>query len=88
MMRLITLAVALALSGCAATATKMPDMVEVPIPTACSVALPDPPDFAVNAVPTGAGIYVQMTALLAEREQRIGYERELVAVVQGCTTPP
>ena len=42
------------------------------------------PAFAVDALSIGAGIWEQMSALRAERIQRIGYETELEAAVKAC----
>ncbi|MFC0227386.1 hypothetical protein [Serratia aquatilis] len=42
------------------------------------------PAFAVDQLQIGASIDVQMRALRAERHQRIGYERELLAANQAC----
>ncbi|CAI1027174.1 Uncharacterised protein [Serratia ficaria] len=76
---------ALALSGCAG-ATPAPSYVEVKVPIAvpCKTADVARPAFAVDQLPIGATIDVQMRALRAERHQRIGYERELLAANEAC----
>lgn len=72
------------LAGCATT--KLPDVqrVEIPVPVPCKVAVPARPDFAVDHLEIGSGIWRQMQALRAERLQRQGYEIELEAALQSC----
>ncbi len=76
------------LSGCA---TRPPETiletveVRVPVPVPCIAVVPTKPAFAVDHLPLGAGIDVQMRALRAERQQRIGYERELETSLKNCT---
>ncbi|MGP3068475.1 hypothetical protein [Serratia nevei] len=76
---------ALLLAGCTG-ATPAPSYVEVKVPIAvpCKTADVARPAFAVDQLPIGADIDVQMRALRAERHQRIGYERELLAVNEAC----
>lgn len=73
---------ALALAGCSSA----PSYVEVKVPVAvpCKTADVARPAFAVDQLPIGAAIDAQMRALRAERHQRIGYERELVAANEAC----
>lgn len=75
----------LALAGCSG-ATPAPSYVEVKVPIAvpCKTADVARPAFAVDQLPIGAAIDVQMRALRAERHQRIGYERELLAANEVC----
>ena len=74
-------------SGCTA-ARPAPEVVTVrvpmPVSTPCVSTLPDVPAWAVAALPTGQPIGVQVRALMAERQQRIGYESRLLAVIEGC----
>ncbi|WAZ04947.1 hypothetical protein O3T12_17290 [Serratia marcescens] len=76
---------ALALAGCT-SAPPAPSYVEVKVPVAvpCKTADVARPAFAVDQLPIGAAIDAQMRALRAERHQRIGYERELVAANEAC----
>ncbi|MGE1591713.1 hypothetical protein ACMFFK_10185 [Serratia marcescens] len=76
---------ALALAGCS-SAPPAPSYVEVKVPVAvpCKTADVARPAFAVDQLPIGAAIDAQMRALRAERHQRIGYERELVAANEAC----
>lgn len=72
------------LAGCAAPAVPPPVEVRVPVPVPCRVELPAAPAFAVSALALDAPIDQQMKALRAERLQRMGYERELVAALEAC----
>ncbi|MEX2991199.1 hypothetical protein [Serratia fonticola] len=85
MKRLIMMA-SLVLTGCGNTPALPPSYVEVKVPVAvpCQTAPVSVPAFAVDQLPIGATIDVQMRALRAERHQRIGYERELLAANEVC----
>ncbi|MEL5546465.1 hypothetical protein PTR73_10065 [Serratia nevei] len=78
-------AISLMIAGCS-SAPPAPSYVEVKIPIAvpCKTADVARPAFAVDQLPIGATIDVQMRALRAERHQRIGYERELIAANEAC----
>ncbi|MFS8079957.1 hypothetical protein UDZ25_14060 [Serratia marcescens] len=75
----------LVLAGCS-SAPPAPSYVEVKVPVAvpCKTADIARPAFAVDQLPIGAPIDAQMRALRAERHQRIGYERELLAANEAC----
>lgn len=76
---------ALALAGCANVPPAPPYVeVKVPIAVPCKTADVARPAFAVDQLPIGAAIDVQMRALRAERHQRIGYERELLVANESC----
>lgn len=85
MKRLIIMA-ALVLTGCGNKPAEPPAYVEVkvPVPVPCQTAPVAVPAFAVDRLPIGATIDAQMRALRAERHQRIGYERELLAANEVC----
>lgn len=76
---------ALALAGCS-NVPQAPSYVEVKVPIAVPCKKEDVarPAFAVDQLPIGATIDAQMRALRAERHQRIGYERELIAANESC----
>ncbi|HGM5000223.1 TPA: hypothetical protein ACKPZR_001109 [Serratia marcescens] len=76
---------ALALAGCS-SAPPAPSYIEVKVPVAvpCKTADVARPAFAVDQLPIGAPIDMQMRALRAERHQRIGYELELLAANEAC----
>ncbi|EPL9181718.1 hypothetical protein P0X99_003466 [Serratia marcescens] len=84
MKKLIVVSV-LALASCS-NEPPAPSYVEVKVPIAvpCKTADVARPAFAVDQLPIGATIDVQMRALRAERHQRIGYERELIAANEAC----
>lgn len=84
MMRAIAIAaVAAALAGCGT----IPREVKVPVPVYCDVKKPAPPAWAASSLAPSADTYDQVKALLAERRQRIGYEGELEAAIDGCRPP-
>ncbi|RYM69626.1 hypothetical protein BSQ99_17740 [Serratia liquefaciens] len=78
-------AISLMIVGCS-NVPPAPYYVEVKVPVAvpCKTADVSRPAFAVDHLPIGATIDVQMRALRAERHQRIGYERELIAANEAC----
>ncbi|HGW3589840.1 TPA: hypothetical protein ACNH39_003316 [Serratia marcescens] len=84
MKKLIVVSV-LALTSCSRT-PPAPSYVEVKVPIAvpCKTADVARPAFAVDQLPIGAPIDMQMRALRSERHQRIGYERELLAANEAC----
>ncbi|WP_199637018.1 hypothetical protein JEM67_20790 [Serratia sp. PAMC26656] len=84
-MKILIVVCALVLVGCAG-APQTPSYVEVKVPVAvpCKTADVARPAFAVDQLPIGATIDVQMRALRAERHQRIGYEKELIAANEAC----
>ncbi|CAI1034087.1 hypothetical protein [Serratia fonticola] len=85
MKRLIVMA-AMVLTGCGNAPAPPPAYVEVKVPVAvpCKTDPVAVPAFAVDQLKIGASIDVQMRALRAERHQRIGYERELLAANAAC----
>lgn len=84
-MKKLIVVYALVLGGCS-SAPSAPSYVEVKVPIAvpCKTADVARPAFAVDQLPIGAAIDAQMRALRAERHQRIGYERELLAANEAC----
>ncbi|QAU22614.1 hypothetical protein EO087_00340 [Dyella sp. M7H15-1] len=85
-MKRIILMAALALGGCGIKSVHpfVPVTVKVPMPMPCKVTLPQAPAWAIDALPLGSDVWGQMTALRAERLQRMGYERQLLAVIESC----
>ncbi|WP_244653013.1 hypothetical protein [Pseudomonas syringae] len=75
----------LLLTGCA---TQAPDVrtvrVEVPVAVPCRAPVIAVPAWAANGLKKADSLEVKVRALLAERRQRIGYERELVAATTAC----
>lgn len=75
------LLVVLLLAGCS---TPMRERVLVPVPVPCRVELPGVPAWATDGLPAGAPLWDLARALLAERQQRIGYEAQLRAALESC----
>lgn len=87
-MRWIIVGMLFALAGCAGQPVAEPEprvvRVEVPVPVPCRVKAPAVPAWAAEGLRKEDSLEVKVRALLAERRQRIGYERELVAAVASC----
>ncbi|WP_236233196.1 hypothetical protein [Pseudomonas tohonis] len=75
-----------ALVGCAGRQEAEPHLVRVEVPVAvpCRVEEVAVPPWAASTLRAVDSLEVKVRALLAERRQRIGYERELLATVAGC----
>ena len=58
--------------------------VEVPVPVPCRAPEVAVPPWAATGLRKTDSLEVKVRALLAERRQRIGYERQLVAAVDAC----
>ena len=88
MLLAVLVLVCLPLAGCG---PRLPERVLVPVEVPCKVDVPARPVWATKALPADADIFDQVRALLAERKQRIAYERLLEAAVASCnatsTTP-
>lgn len=82
MTRLLLIAAALVLAGCATN--KPPERVLVPVPVPCKVDVPREPVWATDSLSPDADIWDQTKALLAERAQRIGYQKQLKAAIDAC----
>lgn len=87
-MRLILLGAFAALAGCAAKPSAVPEprvvRVEVPIEVPCRTKEVAVPPWAADGLKAGDSLEVKVRALLAERRQRIGYERELLTANRSC----
>lgn len=70
--------------GLAACGTTRP-VVGIPTPVPCRVTLPAKPDFAFDDLAGGADIFTQVSTLLADRRQRIDYERQVEAAAVSCS---
>lgn len=77
--------VAMALVGCASQPVRYePVEVKVPMRVPCDVDTPVQPAWVVGLVPREADVYVQMRALLADRELAKGYMGELEVALAAC----
>lgn len=87
-MRWIIVGMVVALAGCAGRPVAGPEprvvRVEVPVQVPCRVKAPAVPVWVAEGLRKEDSLEVKVRALLAERRQRIGYERELVAAVASC----
>ena len=87
-MRLILVGVLFALAGCAGKPAVEPEprivRVEVPVEVPCRTKEVAVPPWAADGLRAGDSLEVKVRALLAERRQRIGYERELLSANQAC----
>ncbi|MFT0179085.1 hypothetical protein ACMSIO_01330 [Pseudomonas benzopyrenica] len=83
------LGICLLLAGCAGQPVVEPEplvvRVEVPVQVPCRVKAPAVPAWAAVGLHKEDSLEMKIRALLAERRQRIGYERELVAAVASCS---
>ncbi|MBF8773876.1 hypothetical protein [Pseudomonas fulva] len=76
----------LLLAGCAVRAEPEIRTVRVEVPVQVPCRAPDVavPPWAAASLRKTDGLEVKVRALLAERRQRIGYEKELLAAVKAC----
>nr|WP_312623458.1 hypothetical protein [Pseudomonas juntendi] len=80
------LVLALGLAGCAGKVEPQIQYVrvEVPVQVPCRAPEVAVPPWAAASLRKADSLEVKVRALLAERRQRIGYERQLVAAIDGC----
>lgn len=84
-MRPFLVLLALALTGCAGREPEVRTVrVEVPVLVPCKTKEVSVPPWAADGLKKSDSLEVKVRALLAERRQRIGYERQLVAAAQAC----
>lgn len=83
--KLFLVVIVAALSGCAAREPEVRTVrVEVPVLVPCKIEAVAAPPWAAQGLSKSDRLEVKVRALLAERRQRIGYERQLVAAVNAC----
>lgn len=84
-MRLLLVWVVFLLAGCAGQEPEIRTVrVEVPVQVPCKAPIIAAPAFAAAGLKKADSLEVKVRALLAERRQHIGYEKELVAAVSVC----
>ncbi|MCH5583096.1 hypothetical protein [Pseudomonas syringae] len=84
-MKAMIVACMLVLAGCASQKTEVRTVrVEVPVQVPCRAPAVAEPQFVAAGLKKTDSLEVKVRALLAERRQRIGYERELQAAVFAC----
>ncbi|MFK3641270.1 hypothetical protein [Pseudomonas protegens] len=73
------------MAGCAAREPEVRTVrVEVPVQVPCRSPVVPVPTWATDSLKKTDSLEQKVRALLAERRQRIGYERVLVAAVAAC----
>ncbi|UVM08877.1 hypothetical protein [Pseudomonas protegens] len=73
------------MAGCAAREPEVRTVrVEVPVVVPCKTQEVAVPPWAAASLKKSDPLELKVRGLLAERRQRIGYERELVAAVGAC----
>ncbi|WP_277592995.1 hypothetical protein [Pseudomonas chlororaphis] len=84
-MKLLLLGFMVLLAGCASREPEVRTVrVEVPVQVPCRTQEVAVPPWAAAGLKKADSLELKVRALLAERRQRIGYERELVAAVGAC----
>ncbi|MEN5033799.1 hypothetical protein [Pseudomonas sp. TWI929] len=85
-MRMLLILCALALAGCGGRTEPQVQYVrvEVPVQVPCRTPEVDVPPWAAAGIRKTDSLEVKVRALLAERRQRIGYEKQLEASVAAC----
>lgn len=85
-MRVLLIVCALLLAGCAGRAEPEAQYVrvEVPVQVPCRPPEVAVPPWAAAGLRKTDSLEVKVRALLAERRQRIGYEKQLEAGVASC----
>lgn len=79
--------VALVLAGCASQEPEVRTVrVEVPVLVPCNTQEVIVPPWAAAGLMKADSLEVKVRALLAERRQRIGYERQLRAAANACNS--
>jgi len=84
-MRFLLMGLMVLLVGCAAREPELRIVrVEVPVQVPCKTREVAVPPWAADGLKKNDSLELKIRALLAERRQRIGYERQLVATVGAC----
>ena len=84
-MKYLLVVLAFVLAGCAGREPEVRTVrVEVPVLVPCKTKAVAVPPWAAQGLSKSDSLEVKVRALLAERRQRMGYERQLVAAVGAC----
>lgn len=82
--KLMTLAAALALAGCAGTPSA-PGTTKVPVATPCDAPVPARPVFPADTLTGAEDIFTLGKTLWSDRKAREAYEIEIRTALEGCT---
>lgn len=85
-MKWLVMGMLVALAGCAGRQEAEPRTVRVEVPVAvpCRAPAVQEPTWATASLQKGDTLQTKVRALLAERQQHLGYEAQLRAAVQAC----
>lgn len=84
-MKVFLAGVVMLLAGCAGRETEVRTVrVEVAVPVPCITHAVAVPPWAASGLKKSDSLEAKVRALLAERRQRIGYEKQLEAGIQAC----
>lgn len=84
-MKWLLLGVVAVLAGCASRQPEVRTVrVEVPVQVPCRAPVVPVPAWATDSLKKTDSLELKVRALLAERRQRIGYERQLEASLSAC----
>ena len=84
-MKWLLVGLVIVLAGCAHLEPEVRTLrVDVPVLVPCKTQEVAVPPWAAAGLKKSDSLEVKVRALLAERRQRMGYERELVAAVASC----
>lgn len=84
-MKLLLIGMAVILAGCAGREPEVRTVrIEVPVLVSCYTPEVEVPHWAAASLKKSDSLEVKVRALLAERRQRMGCERELVAASTAC----
>ena len=88
-LKLAALAAALIQAGCATAPEPEPAIdvrtVNVAVPVPCREPVPDKPSFPMDGLRPGTSLNQFVSAALAERLVRAGYELQLETALRACT---
>lgn len=85
-MKWLVVGMVFALAGCAGQVEPEPRTVRVEVPVAfpCRAPAVQEPAWSTASLQKGDSLQTKVRALLAERQQHLGYEAQLRAAVMAC----
>ncbi|ANF87125.1 Putative lipoprotein [Pseudomonas antarctica] len=84
-MKTLLVVLAVVLAGCTGRPPEVRTVrVEVPLLVPCKTKGVEVPPWAAQGLKKSDSLELKVRALLAERRQRIGYERQLVSALGSC----